>query len=172
MVFRVVDRQCVVKWGVNGLFRVNLPEKNLPRPEESRAGRAGQTLYRVQLLQAERTENARQLILQLSENEAKDLLLAVAEERAALILDISAKVQARASGDGGGDPGPSPGHHVIPSWCVCHHCREMPTDLERLCCGAQPNNCLSLRRVGGCLTIFVVGKTKAKNIFLPFHGVY
>ncbi|XP_078022366.1 P2X purinoceptor 7-like [Epinephelus lanceolatus] len=28
-------------------------------------------------------------------------------------------------------------------WCICGRCRDMPTDLEKLCCGEEPNYCVS-----------------------------
>lgn len=31
-----------------------------------------------------------------------------------------------------------------PEWCVCMKCREMPTDVERKCCGQPPQHCISL----------------------------
>uniref|UniRef100_A0A8C6NSQ6 P2X purinoreceptor 7 intracellular domain-containing protein n=1 Tax=Nothobranchius furzeri TaxID=105023 RepID=A0A8C6NSQ6_NOTFU len=30
-----------------------------------------------------------------------------------------------------------------PSWCVCSHCRDMPTDLEKKCCQKPPQTCIS-----------------------------
>jgi len=32
---------------------------------------------------------------------------------------------------------PAPGA-MAPSWCMCGICREMPTALERVCCGQAP----------------------------------
>lgn len=37
---------------------------------------------------------------------------------------------------------PSAGVQGVP-WCVCGNCREVPTDLERKCCGQQPVHCIS-----------------------------
>jgi len=36
---------------------------------------------------------------------------------------------------------PPPGSNT-PGWCVCGHCREMPTAVERVCCGKR-THCLS-----------------------------
>ncbi|XP_043919556.1 uncharacterized protein LOC122795043 [Protopterus annectens] len=32
---------------------------------------------------------------------------------------------------------------IPPPWCVCRCCRDMPTSIERVCCGNEPHNCLS-----------------------------
>ncbi|KAG5282112.1 hypothetical protein AALO_G00052340 [Alosa alosa] len=40
--------------------------------------------------------------------------------------------------------------HVVPPtvpgmpWCTCTHCRDMPTNQERKCCGQNPATCVSL----------------------------
>ncbi|XP_021348979.1 P2X purinoceptor 7-like isoform X2 [Mizuhopecten yessoensis] len=32
-----------------------------------------------------------------------------------------------------------------PTWCICHHCDEMPKVVERKCCGKTPELCVSKR---------------------------
>ena len=39
---------------------------------------------------------------------------------------------------------PMPDGSAPPHWCVCNNCREMPTDIERLCCQQQPQYCTIL----------------------------
>jgi len=34
-----------------------------------------------------------------------------------------------------------PGGGSAPDWCVCGRCRQMPTELERVCCGMSPAHC-------------------------------
>ena len=43
------------------------------------------------------------------------------------------------------DPPPSgPQVRDKPTWCICHNCREMPTDVERKCCGQQTHSCIAM----------------------------
>ena len=70
---------------------------------------------------------------------AKQLLKQVIERNPSLILDVAAKLSPE-------EPIPCP-HPEVPSWCVCQHCRDMPTDLEKLCCGMRPDLCSSTQPV-------------------------
>lgn len=36
-------------------------------------------------------------------------------------------------------PAPQP----MPPWCTFHNCKDMDTDIERLCCRQSPENCIS-----------------------------
>lgn len=38
---------------------------------------------------------------------------------------------------------PAPAGVQEAPWCVCGNCREMETDMERKCCGMEPENCIS-----------------------------
>ena len=56
-------------------------------------------------------------------------------------------------GKGKDDPGPD--HQTWPSWCVCQHCREMPSDASRVCCGMRPDLCTSLMPVSEIVTVLI-----------------
>ena len=36
-----------------------------------------------------------------------------------------------------------PGDGSAPDWCVCGRCRQMPTELEQVCCRKSPAHCTS-----------------------------
>ena len=40
-------------------------------------------------------------------------------------------------------PEPQPSRTNMPDWCICTFCRDMPTEEERVCCGKQPELCIS-----------------------------
>ena len=41
-------------------------------------------------------------------------------------------------------PPPVPPVTGQPTWCVCQKCRELPTDVERKCCGQYHDSCVSM----------------------------
>ena len=70
----------------------------------------------------------------------KNLMQKVVSYQPALVLSLLEK------GDGGGYH-PSASESNSPSWCKCNRCREMPTEVERKCCGYIPRNCVSMESV-------------------------
>lgn len=62
----------------------------------------------------------------------------------------------QAPGGGGSDPAPGGGPtRQQEPWCSCSFCREMPTGDENLCCGKQPEQCMSRLAVRFTLYIFI-----------------
>lgn len=60
---------------------------------------------------------------------------------------------------------PGSGYHppsgsACPSWCICGHCREMPSQEERVCCGMNPV-CISTVPVGATFNCL-----SRQNIFI------
>ena len=47
----------------------------------------------------------------------------------------------------GDHPPPEPEDSDAPSWCTCHHCRDMPMPEERKCCRKLPDRCRSMSDV-------------------------
>lgn len=68
----------------------------------------------------------------------RELLLGALEQSPSLILDLHEPPFRQ---PGGYHP---PEGTESPDWCMCNHCREMPTADERLCCQKAPEHCVSL----------------------------
>ncbi|XP_048778906.2 uncharacterized protein LOC125661448 [Ostrea edulis] len=70
----------------------------------------------------------------LSPDEMRDTLKRVVRENPEYLFSILEPEQ-RFQPSGGGT--------VQPSWCICSHCRDMPTPREKVCCQRNPDNCIS-----------------------------
>jgi hypothetical protein len=82
------------------------------------------------------------MIGELEEPTMRDVLFKIASKYPSIMLDLM-ELTAAGAGDGApGDPD-TPEPAAAPSWCVCRRCRQMPTDIEKLCCGMNPDNCTS-----------------------------
>lgn len=92
------------------------------RPEERRDETALSNIN-------QRQEKLMEEVSTMTDEERKHLLCRLVENYPQLILDI---LRPAARQPGGYHPGPG---QALPDWCVCGHCREMPTAVERQCCG-------------------------------------
>ena len=76
----------------------------------------------------------------MSREQIENMLRLTLEKQPGLMFDVWDEVYQA----GNPNQEPEPGRpQTTPSWCKCLNCREMPTDLERLCCGLKPENCVS-----------------------------
>lgn len=71
----------------------------------------------------------------MTDEEWKDLLLKAGKKHPSLFMELIETVP-----HGGYHPQPGA---TSPNWCSCMKCREMPTAVERVCCGRPPNSCQS-----------------------------
>lgn len=71
----------------------------------------------------------------MTDEERKDLLLKAGKKHPSLFMELIERVP-----HGGYHPQPGA---TSPNWCSCMKCREMPTAVERVCCGRPPNSCQS-----------------------------
>lgn len=89
----------------------------------------------------------------MSEEEHRRLLAKMVDRRPGLMLDLlelqaerRAELAAAAAPPAEGaaaPPPPAEGAAAPLPWCTCSHCQEMNTEMERLCCGQTPENCVS-----------------------------
>ena len=101
------------------------------------------------------------LVAEMSAERRDELVMEIIQSEPQLILDLLTD-KGRVTGvgeEGDGDadntanddavlgdnsvPGPSSEPQNFPPWCVCKSCQEMTADQDKVCCGLQPNNCLS-----------------------------
>lgn len=88
----------------------------------------------------------------LEREQLEELVHNLAEHQPQLVLQMAAMasedVAPHVDPPAGDIDLPGPGYHPpphaeAPDWCVCRHCREMPTAAERVCCGNDPAHCTS-----------------------------
>ncbi|XP_070554571.1 P2X purinoceptor 7-like [Ptychodera flava] len=105
---------------------------------------------------AQRKATLQAMISKMSSEEKDNLILEMVERNPSMVFDLVKT------------PAPQQGYHPPPSanqpsWCICSHCREMPTLPERKCCNKQPEFCISeitvLRQV--CLDDTILAISRA-----------
>ncbi|KAK0132282.1 P2X purinoceptor 7 [Merluccius polli] len=106
-------------------------------PRNSRLGGDGAEGEDVAVAAAERLAGGevRSRIQSLSHEQCQEILGRCLLRDPSLIFDVMAC------------PPPDPSSQQdpnLPDWCVCMRCREMPTDIEKKCCGQPPQHCISL----------------------------
>ncbi|XP_063078125.1 ran GTPase-activating protein 1b isoform X2 [Engraulis encrasicolus] len=99
-----------------------------------------ETQKRLQDLQDRKDAENKALVESLPLDAMRSLLLETAAKRPGMMHDLLFLMQKeKASAEKPDVPEPkSP-----PYWCKCGHCKDMSRDLERLCCGCSPQDCLS-----------------------------
>ena len=69
-------------------------------------------------------------------DQLRELVVAMINDNPGLVFNVMEPADQQ---PGGYHPGPDDNS---PDWCVCTKCREMPTDVEKVCCRMQ--DCVSL----------------------------
>ena len=83
------------------------------------------------------------MVSSMEEADVRELLAKVCRRMPGLVLDVLDIVH----------KAPLPPSHAPPTpedemtWCTCDKCRDMPTAVEKVCCGLKPQHCLSSRPV-------------------------
>jgi hypothetical protein len=74
----------------------------------------------------------------LTEKIKDDLLRRMREKHPQFVFDVLIRSTQE---QGWYNPDPRPANEPSPTWCRCTHCREMPTEAEKVCCDQAPQNC-------------------------------
>ena len=75
------------------------------------------------------------MVQEMQPDRLRELFTQMMESHTSLVFNILEPAERQ---PGGYHP---PQDSQVPDWCVCGKCREMPTDLEKVCCGYQ--RCMS-----------------------------
>ncbi|XP_029932331.1 uncharacterized protein LOC115376709 [Myripristis murdjan] len=105
--------------------------------EAAAAAAAADEAQRLEELRHARREETERLLQDLTLEEWRELGSRLLEREPGLVFDALAMHRRRR-----GAPAAAAGVPGAP-WCVCGNCREMPTELERKCCGQEAALCLS-----------------------------
>ncbi|CAL8363129.1 unnamed protein product [Boreogadus saida] len=98
-------------------------------------------MARVETIRIQRITNEQVRIRDLNLEASHHLLELCLEREPSLIFDLLAMSIPHPTSDPQ-QPGPSDPQQ--PAWCICTKCKEMPTDIERKCCGQLLDSCVSM----------------------------
>ncbi|XP_054605979.1 uncharacterized protein [Nothobranchius furzeri] len=131
---RGAKRRCPPSSQSRGASRGSGASRGRRSARHSAVDLGDEDLSRVRNLRSERIDFERQHIQNLNPQQAIDILTMVLDRDPGVLFDVLAL---------SGPPATTPPTSNQPSWCVCSHCRDMPTDLEKKCCQQPPQTCIS-----------------------------
>ena len=79
-----------------------------------------------------------------TEETKDDLIRRMCEKHPQFVFDV---LIGSTQEQGGYHPDHRPDNEPSLTWCRCTHCREMPTEVETVCCDQAPHNCYSRLQV-------------------------
>jgi hypothetical protein len=121
---------------------------------------------RVQRLEAERMIQLRKDLQAMPVEMMRDLLQRVIEREPGLVFDVLDSLKSPTTEEPQPEPpaaDPEPAAAV--PWCICNHCRQMPTLIERKCCQCR-ETCLAWRPE---MDIAILNRT-VLNLAINYHN--
>ncbi|XP_061167593.1 P2X purinoceptor 7-like [Saccostrea echinata] len=127
-----------------GRVRLARVRSSRSRGQGVRAARRGRRQITVDRRDAVAARNIQlqERIHNMPEDSLRDLMFQLCQRNPSLVFDVLEE-SSRAQGGGHHSPARVQGQ---PDWCTCSYCREMPTQVERVCCGQTEQNCFSRLR--------------------------
>ncbi|XP_062621673.1 uncharacterized protein LOC134283245 [Saccostrea cucullata] len=106
------------------------------RGQGVRRGRRQTTVDRRDVVAARNTQ-LQERIHNMPENNLRDLVYQLCQRNPSLVFGVLEECSKAERGE----HHPPPAHmQGQPDWCCCSHCREMPTQVERVCCNQTEQN--------------------------------
>ncbi|XP_041953671.1 uncharacterized protein LOC121713243 [Alosa sapidissima] len=125
------DRETVDRWE---LGEEDEEEEN---HDEEDARQLQETILKESKVSKGREEKRQRLLQEMSLEDHRRLTAGLLERQPGLIFNLLMEHQQRHGAPTSAEVSGVP-------WCTCGHCRDMPTDRERKCCGQDPAHCVSL----------------------------